>query len=44
MRKYLCLLLFLLPAIAANAQANSLATFNLHQSEGLKTGMFVLGG
>jgi len=44
MKKYLCLLLFLLLSAGANAQSNTLATFNLHQSEVLKTGMFVLGG
>lgn len=44
MRKYLCLLLFLLLSVAANAQTNTLATFNLRQSEVLRTGMFVLGG
>ncbi|MEJ8757788.1 hypothetical protein WG947_12310 [Pontibacter sp. H259] len=44
MKKYLCLLLFLLVSVTVNAQTNTLAAFNLHQSEVLKAGMFVLGG
>ncbi|WP_238395677.1 DUF6992 family protein [Pontibacter pudoricolor] len=44
MRKYLCLLLFMLLSVVANAQTNTLATFNLRQNEILKIGMIVLGG
>lgn len=43
MRKYLCLLLFMLMSVAAHAQSNALATFNLRQNEILKIGMIVLG-
>lgn len=43
MRKYLCLLLFLLMSGVANAQTSTLATFNLRQNEVLKIGMIVLG-
>ncbi|MER2999063.1 DUF6992 family protein [Pontibacter populi] len=43
MRKYLCLLLFMLLSVAAHAQTNTLATFNLRQNEVLKIGMIVLG-
>ena len=43
MRKYLCLLLFMLMSVVANAQTNTLATFNLRQNETLKIGMIVLG-
>ncbi|WP_245539563.1 DUF6992 family protein [Pontibacter roseus] len=43
MRKYLCLLPLLLLSLAANAQSDALASFNLRQAETLKIGMLVLG-
>jgi FlaA1/EpsC-like NDP-sugar epimerase len=43
MRKYLCLLPLLLTGLAAHAQSNALASFNLQQAETLKFGMLALG-
>ncbi len=43
MKKYLCLLLFMMLSGVAMAQTNSLATFNLSQNETLKFGMIALG-
>ncbi|GAB3194010.1 signal transduction histidine kinase [Pontibacter aydingkolensis] len=44
MRKYLCLLPLLLLTLTAQAQENTLATFNLKQESILRVGMLVLGG
>lgn len=43
MRKYLCLLTFLLLCLTANAQSSTLEMFNLQQAETLKFGMLALG-
>lgn len=44
MRKYLCLLTLLLPALSVQAQSNALANINLEQASILRAGMLVLGG
>ncbi|HEY4651967.1 MAG TPA: hypothetical protein VIG72_11170 [Pontibacter sp.] len=43
MKKYLCLLLFLVLSVVANAQNNTLAALNQQQTDTMKTGMVVLG-